>query len=101
VEVDGLRARDPQSYLALYRLPSPRTPIADPVHAVLTDKDYVREVRRYWIPVNLWSRRPSPWGDGGNYVWVGRHADVLKRDDEILRIPYALAKRIRSAASLR
>jgi len=62
---------------------------------------YFARIRQAWIPVNLWSRVPSPWGDGDSYVWVGRRQDLLKRDGEILRIRHDLAERIRRGLSLR
>lgn len=108
VTVGGSRARDPDSYLRLYELPSsPRRP-ADPAGSAPAWYEdskalmrYYERVRRYWIPVNLWSARPTPWGDGSNFVWISRRGALLRRDGEVLRIPRALAARVRRGASLR
>jgi hypothetical protein len=111
VEVDGRIARDPHSYLRLFRLAAPRRPIADPAGPYPGNADrgadtseavrYWRRVDRHWLPVNVWSRRPSPWGDDLTSVWVARRLPLVKRDGEIVRAPRALAERIRRAKSLR
>lgn len=108
VTVGGRRARDSDSYLLLYELPSSPRRLADPAgsapawyedsNAVIR---YYERVRRYWIPVNLWSARPTPWGDGANFVWISRRGALLKRDGEVLRIPRPLAERVRRGAPLR
>jgi hypothetical protein len=104
VTVAGRRARDPDSYLRLYELPPSRRSPADPAGRPGGANDlwrYYERVRRHWIAVNLWSSRPTPWGDGANFVWVSRRGAVLKRDDELLRISPALARRVRRGVSLR
>lgn len=104
VTVGGRRARDPDSYLRLYELPSSRLPPADPAGSKRESETlwrYYERVLSYWIPVNLWSARPTPWGDGANFVWISRRGALLKRDGEVLRIPRPLAERVRRAASLR
>ena len=111
VEVDGRIARDPQSYLRLFRLASASRQIADPagpypsngVRAADTTQivRYWRRVDRHWLPVNLWSRRPSPWGDDATSLWVARRLPLVKRDGEIVRVSGALAERVRRARSLR
>jgi hypothetical protein len=105
VIVGDRRARDPDSYLRLYELPSSQRPPADPAGTKPSDRNalwrYYERVRRHWIAVNLWSARPTPWGDGANFVWISRRGALLRRDGELLRIPPALAERVRRGASLR
>lgn len=107
VTVGGNRAHDPDSYLRLYELPSSRRPPVDPAGSKPVWYDstalarYYERVRRHWIPVNLWSARPTPWGDGSNFLWISRRGALLKRDGEVLRIPRPLAERVRRGASLR
>jgi hypothetical protein len=110
VEVNGRVADDPQSYLRLFRIPESKRPIADPAgpypaaHGTADTDAIVRywnRIERHWLPVNLWSRRPSPWGDDSTSLWVARRLPLVKRDGEIVRVPLALADRIRRAQSLR
>ena len=111
VEVDGKAARDPQSYLRLFRMASSRRPIADPAGSYPSHGDrgadtseifrYWERHERHWVPVNVSSRRPSPWGDEWAFVWVARRLPLVKRDGEIVGVPRALARRIRAARSLR
>jgi hypothetical protein len=107
VTVGGRPASDPGSYLRLYELPSSQRPPADPAgrkpHGYDQDElwRYYARVRRHWIPVNLWSASPTPWGDGENFVWISRRGALLKRDDELLQVPPALAERVRRGLSLR
>lgn len=53
-----------------------------------------------WLSTLLLSKRPSPWGDGANDVWVSRHASFLRRDGEVVRIPGSMAQRIRQRLPL-
>ena len=111
VEVDGRVARNPHSYLRLFRVTPPRGPIRDPAGPYPGTGDrgadtselvrYWKRVDRHWLPVNLWSRRPSPWGDDWTSVWVARRLPLVKRDGEIVRVSAELAARIRGARSLR
>jgi hypothetical protein len=106
-EVDGRPVHDPASYLRLYRLVG--QPTADPAgiqpSTYAWDYEqwsrYYERVRRHWLPVNVWTARASPWGDGDNYLWVGRRLPRLKRDGEVISIPPRLAACIRRAASVR
>lgn len=107
VEVDGRAAKDPRSYLRLYEVrgrfaydPAGLHPHLLGEHGDGALVEYYRRVRRHWIPVNLWSSRPSPWGDGANFVWVSRRGSLLNRDGEVLQVSVALATRIRRGASL-
>jgi hypothetical protein len=112
VEVDGRAAADPQSYLRLFRIPGPRRTLADPAgpyppNFVRGTADaaaivrYWERVRRHWLPVNPTSRRPSPWANDSTSLWIARRLSLVKRDDEIVRVPSELAVRVRSARSLR
>lgn len=38
----------------------------------------------------------SPWTDGMSSFWISKKGSLLKRDDHVLQIPPALAKRIRA-----
>jgi hypothetical protein len=102
VEVDGRAARDPASYERVYTLRG--APALDAAGDAAPDAlwgERLQHLRRDWLPVNLWTARPSPWGDGANFVWLSRRGSVLKRDGELVRIPAGLAERIRRGASLR
>jgi hypothetical protein len=110
VEVDGRVANDPQSYLRLFRIPESKRAIADPAGPYPDDRETAdtaevvrswQRIERHWLPVNLWSRRPSPWGDDWTSVWVARRLPLVKRDWQIVRVPPALAARIRRGRSLR
>jgi hypothetical protein len=111
VEVDGRIAKDPHSYLRLFRIPEPKRPVTDPAGPYPSNADrgadtaeivrYWERVDRHWVPVNLWTRRPSPWGDDWTSLWVARRLPLVKRDGEIVRVPRELAERIRRAQSLR
>jgi hypothetical protein len=111
VEIDGRPALGPRSYVRLYALPSPPKPIRDPAGPQPRDDPsryyetaelvrYWQRVRRHWIPVNLWTARPSPWGDEETSVWIGRRRDLVNRDGEIVRVSRALAERIRRGERL-
>jgi hypothetical protein len=101
-------AEDPHSYLRLFRVPSPRGRIPDPAgprpgvepttRAIVS---YWERVRRVFVPIRLESRRETPWSDFSASLWVGRRLDLIMRDGEIVRIPHALAERVRRGESLR
>ena len=101
-------AKDPQSYLRLFRLPASRAPVRNPVgpnpgvepttRAIVS---YWERVRRHFIPIQLTSRRDTPWTDFNASLWVGRRLDLIIRDGEIVPIPRALAERVRRAHGLR
>ena len=111
VEVDRRIAKGPQSYLRLFRVRAPERAIADPAGEYPSDGDrradtsevvrYWQRVDRHWLPVHLRTRRASPWGDDWTSVWVARRLPLVKRDGEIVRVPPAVAERIRAARSLR
>lgn len=111
VEVNGRIARDPQSYLRLFRIPEPRRPVTDPAGPYPSAGDrapdtsaivrYWERVDRHWLPLSLSTRRPSPWGDEWTSVWVARRLPLVRRDGEVVRVPRALTERIRRAQSLR
>jgi hypothetical protein len=104
---DGRVARDPNSYLRLFRIPAGDETIPNPAgpgpKSGMTREIvlHAQRVKRHWIPVYLTSRRESPWSDSKSSLFVGKRRDLLLRDGEIVRIPHALAERIRRGESLR
>jgi hypothetical protein len=100
-------AKNPNSYLLLFRVPSPDKTIPDPAGPPPQADDtrgkvaYARRVERHWLRVYVSSQRESPWSDGRTSLWVGRRLDLVSRDGEIVRIPHALAERVRHGESLR
>jgi hypothetical protein len=112
VEVDGRVASAPHTYLRLFRLPSGKRPIPDPAGPfpqMLTAEGfantsaivrYWERVRRHWLPVGVHSRRPSPWGDADASLWVARRLNLVRRGEEVVRVPAAFAARVRRGAAL-
>ncbi|MGH3102506.1 MAG: hypothetical protein ACRDN6_00185 [Gaiellaceae bacterium] len=108
-EVDRRPVRGPATYAVLYSLrgKSARDPAGRPPSQPGWGEGYdlwaryFARVRRHWIPVSLWTSRPSPWGDGANFVWISRRGSLLKRDGEVLQIAPALAPRVRRGDPLR
>jgi hypothetical protein len=107
VVVGGKVARNPHTYLRLFRLPPSRGHVRDPagrlgveptLHEVVA---YWERVRRLYLPIELASRRETPWSDFHTSLWIGRKHDLVLRDGEVVRIPGALAVRVRRAQSLR
>jgi hypothetical protein len=108
VVVGNRVAKDPQSYLRLFRIPAPRKAVRDPAgprpgvqpttHAIVS---YWERVRRHYEPIQLVSRGESPWSDEKTSLWIGRRLDLIMRDGEIVRITHALATRVRRGESLR
>lgn len=101
-------AKDPQSYLRLFRLPAPRRRVRDPAGPKPGELPTTGEIVSYWervgrhfIPIQLTSRRDTPWTDFNVSLWVGRRLDLIIRDGEIVPIPGALAERVRRAHGLR
>lgn len=106
VDVNGKAAKNPQSYLMLFRLRAPAQPISDPAGGRPRPGDprvarYYERVRRHWLPVTIVTRPASPWGDGRTEVWIGRRLDLVMRDGEVVRVSHPLAERIRRGDSLR
>jgi hypothetical protein len=107
VEVDRRTAADPGSYLRLYAMHGGRADDPAGLYPQIIGEysnealvRYYQRVKRHWLPVNLWSSRPSPWGDGANFVWVSRRGSLLRRDGEVIHIAAGLAERIRHGLSL-
>jgi len=101
-------AAAPQSYLRLFRLAAPRVRVRDPagprpsVEATTAESAaYWNRVERVYRLIRLQSRRDSPWSDWKTSLWIGRRVDLILRDGELVRIPHALAERIRRGESLR
>jgi hypothetical protein len=101
-------AKDPQSYLRLFRLPAPRAPLRNPAgpkpgveQTTRAIVSYWERVSRHFIPIQLTSRRVTPWTDFHTSLWLGRRQDLIMRDGEIVPIPGRLADRARRAQGLR
>jgi hypothetical protein len=61
---------------------------------------YYARVRRVWSYVDVESTPPTPWSDGASDLWIGRHANLLRRDRTVIALPAALAAKIRAAQRL-
>jgi hypothetical protein len=99
-------ARNPHTYLRLFRLPS-RGHVRDPAGRLGVEPTvrelvtYWERVHRFYLPIELTSRRETPWSDFHTSLWIGRKHDLVLRDGEVVRIPHALAEHVRRAQSLR
>lgn len=82
--VDGVKARGAATYLRLYTVGAPATSAAG---------------AGGWLPIWMLGGR-SPWNDGRNALFVSRRGGFLKRDGQLVRIPAALAQRIRARLPL-
>jgi hypothetical protein len=108
VEVGTRRARAPTSYLRLYELVSRGDRVPDPVgprpalewrnYDVLAQ--YYARDRRLWIPIRFTTTVPSPWSDEAAQLSIGRGRDLLRGDGTVVRLPHALADRVRLGLSL-
>jgi hypothetical protein len=108
VVVGNRAAADPHSYLRLFRLPVRRERVRDPAGPRPGVEPTTREIVSYWervrrlfLPILVESRRITPWSDPMTSLWIGRRHDMLLRDGELVRVPHALAERVRRAQSLR
>jgi hypothetical protein len=108
VVVGNRAASDPHSYLRLFRLPAPRERVRDPAGprpglepTTGEIAAYWERVRRHFVPIELVSRRETPWSDFKTSLWIGRRHNLVLRDGEVVRVPPALAERVRRAHSLR
>ena len=108
VVVGRRAAKEPHTYLRLFRLASPRQRVRDPAAPRPSEQPTTREIVSYWervrshfIPIELSARRETPWSDFRTSLWIGKRHDLLLRDGELVRIPHALAERVRDAQSLR
>jgi hypothetical protein len=97
------RARSPASYLRLYELVSRGDRVPDPLgtRPALEWRNYKALARYYdrdrrlWIPIRLKTTVPSPWSDEAARLSIGRRHDLLRGDSTVVRLPHALADRIR------
>ena len=105
----GLRpGHDPASYLRLYEFVAGGERVADPLgpRPALDWRNYdalvryYRRDRRIWIPIRLQSSKPTPWTDDTAQLSVGRRDDLLRGDGVVVRMPHALAERVRSGSAL-
>ena len=60
-----------------------------------------RRLLNDWIPIDIETRRPSPWSDSAAEFWIAKGRNRLLRDGQVLLLPHGLARRIRHATSLR
>jgi hypothetical protein len=107
VVVGNRVAKNPHSYLRLFRLRAPRGRVRDPAGPRPGYEPTTREIVSYWervgrvfIPIYVTSRRESPWSDFNTSLWIGRRHNLLLRDGELVRLPPSLAAQIRRADSL-
>jgi hypothetical protein len=89
VRVGRRAVAHPRGYLRLYSL---GTPVTDPGAGA-----------GGWERIDVYSYREwqTPWTDGSNVLAISRRGAFLRRDGEVVRIPLALAERIRARKSLR
>jgi hypothetical protein len=81
--VDGRRVSGGDGYLRLYTIGRAAKPVG----------------AGGWLPIWLLGGQ-SPWNDGTNRVAISRRGSFLRRDGRVVRIPPALARRIRAALPL-
>lgn len=106
-EVGTRRAREPMSFLRLYELVSRGDRVPDPLgtRPALEWRNYRALVRYYdrdrrlWIPIRLETIVPSPWSDEAAQLSIGRRRALLRGDGTVVRLPHALADRIRQGGS--
>lgn len=93
--LDGAEAADPAG-------PAPSLQYQNPDRDAwfATWGPYLDRVRAEWIQVQMVTRPVSPWGIRESFVWVGRRADILKRDGQVIEIPSFVAELIRRGAPL-
>lgn len=85
VEIAGKAARDPASYMRLFRLHMP------------TD-DYPGDGD--WRTVRLETARPSPWSTDAATLAYSPSTNVLWRGSEFVKVPSSLASRLEARKSL-
>jgi hypothetical protein len=105
----------PATQAALVQLTGGIRPYAAPTRAVaFVDYDNVKRgvtyLRLYTIGTPVVTAPPastawigiwlhggtSPWNDGMSSFWISQKGNLLKRDGQVLKIPAAVAKRIRA-----
>jgi hypothetical protein len=108
-------AVSPETQATLVQLTAGLQPYAAPKRAVaFVDYDNVKRgetyLRLYTIGTPVVASPPastvwlgiwlhggtSPWTDGMSSFWISQKGNLLKRDGQVLRIPGAVAKRIRA-----
>ncbi len=108
VEVGSRVVRRPQSYLRLYDIIGRGDRVVDPLgpRPALEWRNYEALVRYYrrdrhlWMPIRLHSATGSPWSDEDTQLAIGRRRDLLRGDGVVVRIPHALAERVRRGVSV-
>lgn len=84
--VGGQIVPRPRGYLRLYSL---GTRVADPGAA-----------GGGWLPVYLYGTPETPWTDGFDSLAVSRKGSFLRRDGQVVRIPAAIARKVRARQPL-
>lgn len=82
--VDGKPVRGGSTYLRLYTVGTPVSSGRSPSG---------------WLGIWI-SGRQTPWTDGRNELWISRRGTLLRRDGQLVRLPRALAERIRARQPL-
>jgi hypothetical protein len=85
VEIAGKIARDPASYIRLFRLQRPTADYPD-------NPD--------WKTIRLVTARPSPWSTHAATLEFSPSTDVLWRGSEFIKVPSAIASRLEARKSL-
>lgn len=83
--VNGVTVRHPRGWLSLYTIGTPASGAPGGTA---------------WLSIYLGGARPSPWTDGADTFLVSRRGPYLERDGRFLRIPAALAKKVRARKPL-
>jgi hypothetical protein len=85
VHVDGRKVAQPRGYLRLYTIGTPVAAAARPGG---------------WLTIFMSAQTNTPWTDGMNRLAVSRRGAYLRRDGQLVRIPEAVADRIRARLPL-
>jgi hypothetical protein len=85
VHVDGETVAQPRGYMRLYTI---GTPVAAARGA------------GGWLTIFASTEAHTPWTDGMNQLAISRRGAYLRRDGQIVRIPQAIADRIRARRPL-
>jgi hypothetical protein len=108
VTIGPRQARKAATYLRLYWLIAEGESVHDPVgpRPALEWQNYKALVRYYdrdrrlWIPIHITTFAPGPWSDDAAQLSIGRRLDLLRADGTVVRLPHALAARVREGGSL-
>jgi hypothetical protein len=102
VRVGAKLVADPRSYVALFDRrfqfvdKQAVLPLRSMTQAIILDR-----LLREWIPIDVDTDPQGAWGDSPAEFWLYGSGDLLLREGRIVRLPPALASRIRARQSLR